>query len=478
MKKINVFLIFFLVFSVVSTYGWECGKAPPTETPQRRKAGEGFPPLPLPVTPLRRTEKKNPPSPPVLIGEVICGPESKWTRAERDAENLLKLASKQLGISYRSVKIKLNNFSFDPEEIPILYITSVEPYTPDENLLPKIKGYLEKGGFIWANASSGSPDFTREFTRWIEKIYPDRNLYPVYSNHPLKICFHNLDRLKILKEGKQENTELNLRVLNLGCRAAVILIPYDLGCGWAMHTHPWGVRYVPEDAVKTGMNMITYCLGWIEFGKLYGLTPIYGEKTKRKEGKLYLGQIIHSGDWDPHPSSLGKLLKKVSENTNASVYLERLNVDLTKDNLTDIPLLYVTGHFDPKFTQEEMQKLRKFLLSGGAMLADSCCGSQEFTQSFRKMMSVILPEAKVEQWEIKHPIYSFPFTIEKFFYTFPNENKPPLEIYTLQGLPAVIFSPYGLGSGWEGIPRPYTKEILSTQSLEIGVNTITYLMTH
>jgi len=34
---------------------------PPKATPQRRNAGEGAPPLPLPATPLRRSEKKREP---------------------------------------------------------------------------------------------------------------------------------------------------------------------------------------------------------------------------------------------------------------------------------------------------------------------------------------------------------------------------------------------------------------------------------
>ena len=481
MKKIKVIFIFLLGLLFLGTSclnAWECGKAPPTKKRQRRKAGEGFPPLPLPVTPLRRTEKKNPPSPPLLIGKVICGPEQNWTRAGNDAENLLKLASRQLGISYRVRKVRLNNFSFDPEEIPILYITSVEPYIPDEKILKKLKVYLEKGGFIWANASSGSPDFTEKFIGSVAKIYPRRNLYKIYSNHPLKNCFYNLQSLKILKEGKEGKGDLDLRVLNLGCRAAIILAPYDLGCGWAMHTHPWGTRYVPEEAIKIGMNMLVYCLGWIEYGKLYGTTPLYVEKTKRKGGKLYLGQIIHSGDWNPHPSSLGRLLKKVSEVTETSVYLEPLDVDLKKDDLKDVPILYLTGFFDPRFTEKELKKLRKFLLSGGSLIVDSCCGSEDFTNSFRKIMAQVLPEAEIRKGNSEKSVYQTPFKIKQFLYTFPHRNEPPLETYLLNGLPAVVFSPYGIGGGWEGIPQPYTLEVANPQAVEIGVNIIVYLMTN
>ena len=49
-----------------------CGSAPPA-APQRRKGGEGVPPLPLPATPLRRTERKRPPAPPALVAKIQYG---------------------------------------------------------------------------------------------------------------------------------------------------------------------------------------------------------------------------------------------------------------------------------------------------------------------------------------------------------------------------------------------------------------------
>jgi len=477
MKK-NILLAVSLLFLAYSVpFCRECGQAPPTKDIQRRKSGEGFPPLPLPATPLRRSEKKNPPAPPVLVGRVIAGPDDKWTRAGNDIENLLKLASGQLGVPYRSVNVKLSEFSFDPDEIPVLYITSVEPFLPDASLLPRIKAYLEKGGFIWANASSGSADFTREFTGLMSRMYPERNLYRLYANHPLRGCFHDLSSVNIMKEGIKSSGTLDFRVLNLGCRAAVILSPCDLGCGWAMHTHPWGSRYVPEDAVRAGMNMLSYTLGWIETGRLYGQLPVYSEKTEKMGGRIYMGQVVHSGDWDPHPSSLGRILEKVSRDTSAPVYLEKLNIDLRKDSLENVPLLYITGHFDPGLTGEEKANLRSFLLSGGALIADSCCGSKDFTDGFRRLMSEVLPEAEMVKWEGGHSLYSVPFKTEKFSYTFDAKG-PPFEIYLLNNLPAVIFSPYSMGSGWEGIPRPYIKAIAGSQSRELGVNVITYLMTH
>ncbi len=50
---------------------WDNPKAkPPRAKPHRRTAAESLPPLPLPATPLRRSERKRPPAPPALVGMV------------------------------------------------------------------------------------------------------------------------------------------------------------------------------------------------------------------------------------------------------------------------------------------------------------------------------------------------------------------------------------------------------------------------
>ncbi|NIA20725.1 MAG: hypothetical protein GWP05_01885, partial [Anaerolineaceae bacterium] len=98
--------------------GRNCGP-PPRAKPQRRTGGESFPPLPLPATPLRRSEKKRQPSPPKLVGKVVLG-EIKWvTNGSRrysyrdwmtdpaDMKNLLRWTNRQLGIRYTSEQVDL-----------------------------------------------------------------------------------------------------------------------------------------------------------------------------------------------------------------------------------------------------------------------------------------------------------------------------------------------------------------------------------
>ena len=72
-----VSMVGLLMADVASAKPRTCG-APPKAKPQRRKGGESVPPLPLPATPLRRTEKKRPPSPPALVGKVQYGKIIEW----------------------------------------------------------------------------------------------------------------------------------------------------------------------------------------------------------------------------------------------------------------------------------------------------------------------------------------------------------------------------------------------------------------
>ena len=55
----------------------DCGPPPPAK-PHHQTGGESFPPLPLPATPLRRSEKKRPPSPPALVGKMPPWAPTRW----------------------------------------------------------------------------------------------------------------------------------------------------------------------------------------------------------------------------------------------------------------------------------------------------------------------------------------------------------------------------------------------------------------
>src|SRR3954469_24961105 len=80
---------------------------PPKAAPQRRNGGEGMPPLPLPATPLRRSEKKREPSPPALVGNItfsktsLQGTGVDWQTTIIDIERWVEFTNTTLGQRYR-----------------------------------------------------------------------------------------------------------------------------------------------------------------------------------------------------------------------------------------------------------------------------------------------------------------------------------------------------------------------------------------
>ena len=59
------------------------------KAPAQQASAEGLPPLPLPVVQLRRTEKKNPPRPPVLIGKMATDERIDWATSSQEADKEL-----------------------------------------------------------------------------------------------------------------------------------------------------------------------------------------------------------------------------------------------------------------------------------------------------------------------------------------------------------------------------------------------------
>ena len=190
-----------------------CGPPPPAK-PQRRTGGESFPPLPLPATPLRRTELKRPPAPPVLVGKVAYGKliwvtekgkkvaYRDWTTDPGDIPTLLNWAGTQLGIRYSYIEVDLDKLPESPGEIPILYFTGHEAVTLTAAHRARLRQYVQDGGYIWGDACCGSSGFADSFRLEMQKVFPGRLLALLEKDHPIWRCFHRIPEVEYQVEGK------------------------------------------------------------------------------------------------------------------------------------------------------------------------------------------------------------------------------------------------------------------------------------
>src|SRR3954453_23467228 len=198
----SILILLTLVIGISSARGDEFvnpkANIPPKAKPDRRNAGEGVPPLPLPATPLRRSEKKREPSPPALVGSVTFAKPAGWQTTIIDIEKWVEFTNSQLGQRYRYVGTDFSKFSYDPAELPILYFTGWKtiPHI-DDTTIAKLREYVMDAGTWGVHSNSGRPEFNSSFREEIQRIFPDRQLAPIPADHPIYSSFYKINSMRM-----------------------------------------------------------------------------------------------------------------------------------------------------------------------------------------------------------------------------------------------------------------------------------------
>lgn len=485
-----------LVFGEENSGPIDCGP-PPKAAPQHRTGGEAFPPLPLPVTPLRRTEKKRPPTPPALIGKMALGNvrwitrDGKrvmyrdWMTDPADVNTLLEWTNEKLGIHYRAMETDFAHFSFDPRELPALLFAGHNSFQLTDDVREKLARYVMDGGTIIGDACCGWNDFAESFRKEMELVFPGRPLRKMLPEEPVFSSYYKLGNFTYQKgDGSRYDDAPCLESIDFGCRSGVIFSPADMTCGWDGHDHPRGLRLVIDLARQVGANLITYILGSYQLARFLSTTKVYYEAEAPTRDDFVFAQIIHDGDWDPDPSAVHNLLKFARDNSTLEVKFKRQNVRLTDPQVASYPLLYMTGHREFVWSNEEVAFLQRYLKAGGLLFADACCGRMSFDLGFRREIAKVFPGAQLTKIPLDHPIYHNLFDITEVDYTprvredFGNINMPELEGISIDGRLVVIYSRFDLGNGWEQFPHPYSYGLKDDAALKIGSNVIVYAITH
>ena len=138
------------------------------------------------------------------------------------------------------------------------------------------------------------------------------------------------------------------------------------------------------------------------------------------------------GDWYGNKTSLRNLLKFISEELMIPADIKEQTASIMDETFFNYPLAYIAGHGNIKFSQDEADRLRTYLTSGGFLFADDDYGMDIY---FRREMKKVFPELKFVELPFSHPIYNI-------YFNFPN-GLP--KIHEHAGGP-----PQGLGLIYEG----------------------------
>ena len=184
------------------------------------------------------------------------------------------------------------------------------------------------------------------------------------------------------------------------------------------------------------------------------------------------------GDWYSDETSLEQLLRFAREETLLDVAPEEDVVELGSAKLYTYPYLYLTGHGNVRFTDEEARRLRRYLEGGGFLHIDDNYG---LDQHIRREMKKVYPEQEFVELPFSHPIYhthyDFPEGLPKIH---EHDGKPPqgFGLFTSDGRLAVFYSyETDLGDGWEPASVHDNPPAVREAALRMGTNILVYAMT-
>ena len=137
--------------------------------------------------------------------------------------------------------------------------------------------------------------------------------------------------------------------------------------------------------------------------KFYVIISIMNCLLFSQEFNIARVQYGGGGDWYCDPSSLPNLLKYLKSNTSMVKVSKEVKIKLTDNNAKHYPYLYITGHGNIRFSENEIIELRSILSNGGFLHADDNYGMDK---SFRREMKRVYPNKEFVALPHSHPIFS------------------------------------------------------------------------
>ena len=194
------------------------------------------------------------------------------------------------------------------------------------------------------------------------------------------------------------------------------------------------------------------------------------------QSPLSIGRLHYDGggDWYANPSSLPNLLRAIAERTTIPVTARERVVTLRDADLWQTPYLYMTGHGNLRWSDDELVILRRYLQQGGFLHADDNYGMDE---SLRRELKRLFPDRPLVEVPVDHPIYhliyDFPQGLPKIH---EHDGKPAQGFgIFIEGRLAVFYSyQTDLGDGWEDPEVHRDPPDKREASLRMGVNLFAY----
>jgi hypothetical protein len=208
----------------------------------------------------------------------------------------------------------------------------------------------------------------------------------------------------------------------------------------------------------------------------------------------YGGRGRGGGNWaTDYPDSDLNFSYRLHELTSLEVDPHGKIIELTDDTLFDYPFIYIIEPGRMVLNDDEVTALRRYLLNGGFLMVDDFWGEDEYA-NLAENMKRVFPNREPVELPLEHEIFHCVYDLKKkpqvpsihawYNGILSERDGEPAHykgIFDDEGrMMVIICHNTDLGDGWEreGMDPQYFKEMSEKYSYPMGINIVTYAMTH
>lgn len=183
------------------------------------------------------------------------------------------------------------------------------------------------------------------------------------------------------------------------------------------------------------------------------------------------------GDWYANKTALPNLAKFCNQHLRTQIDIHDDIVEIGSPDLFLYPFIYLTGHGNVVFSDDEAENLRNYLIAGGFLHIDDNYGLDPFV---RLEMKKVFPELDFIEIPFDHDVYHAKFDFKNGLpKVHEHDGKPAQGFGIFYEGRLVCFYSYecDLGNGWEDQIIHGNSEATRRKALQMGANLITYAFT-
>ena len=443
---------------------------------------------------------------PILVTKLKFGKEESWNRHRNDVNNLAGYVESrwQMDLGWQVTDLSAASVE-DLLQAPVLYLGGAESPLPtdgnqQQQLAQKIRDYVDRGGFVFAEAICPGGGFDEGFRRLVAMAFPEPEyaLQMLPPEHPVWRA----------EEPIPPEYLRPLLGVEFGCRTSVIYAPPaakspnqptpSLSCLWELSRAGRGVTFAPsvQSEITAGMNLGLNVLAYATNRQLKYKYAFFDQRISRSRGddisrnKITVAELLHPGGCHVAPRALNNLLEAAADQLRLRVELSKNQLNISDPALFDFHMAFMHGRSTFRLTEEERKQLRLYLQRGGLILADAVCANRAFAESFRREFGNLLPDHPLQPIPPDDPMFTDQYGgFDLRFVTrrdpqpadsngVPQEAfrrvRPELEGIRIEDRWAVIFSPYDLSCALERQQTVGCRGYSPEDAARIGINVLLY----